>query len=137
MQIEVTGRHVSITDPLRNYASEKVERFSKLNRRIEDVHVLLSVDGKISIAEVLVNLRGGQVVANERHESMYAAIDLATDKAMRQLHKLKEKVKDHQHRGNVGPGANSAAGATQKDVFTEGEAASEDDFEDLDDTREE
>jgi putative sigma-54 modulation protein len=118
MKVEVTGRHVSVTEALKSYAAGKVERFSKLNKRILDVHVILSVDGKDSIVEVLANLaRGGQLAANERHESMYAAIDLASDKLMRQLQKLKEKVKDHHHRGGVEPGNDSAAGSTQGGVF--------------------
>lgn len=120
MKVEVTGRHVGVTEALRKYAADKVDRFAKLNRKILDVHVILAVDGKFSIVEVIANLaRDGQVVANERHESMYAAIDLATDKVMRQLQKLKEKVKDHHHRGGVGPGNDSAAGETQDDFFKE------------------
>jgi len=120
MKVDVTGRHVSVTEALRKYASEKAERFAKVNKKIVEVHVILAVDGKNSIVEVIANLaRGGQIVANERHESMYAAIDLSTDKVMRQLQKLKEKVKDHHHRGGVEPGHDSAAGATADDVFNE------------------
>ncbi len=120
MKLEVTGRHVNVTEALKAYANEKTERFNKVNKRINDVHVILAVDGKESIVEVIANLvRGGRIVANERHESMYAAIDLATDKVMRQLQKRKERVKDHHRRGGVGPGQDSAAGGTHDDVFNE------------------
>ena len=44
MQIDVTGHHVELTDPLRNYVSEKFERLERHFDHVTDVHVILSVE---------------------------------------------------------------------------------------------
>lgn len=95
MQIDVTGHHVELTDPLRNYVSDKFERLERHFDHVTDVHVILSVEKLRHTAEATMNISGGKLFADSTEEDMYAAIDSLTDKLDRQIKKHKEKITNH------------------------------------------
>lgn len=95
MQINLTGHHVEITDPMRNYVGEKFERLERHFDHVTDVHVILSVEKLRHTAEATVHISGGKLFADSTKEDMYAAIDGLTDKLDRQIKKHKEKLTDH------------------------------------------
>ncbi len=95
MRINVTGHHVELTDPLRNYVNEKFERLERHFDHVTDVHVVLSVEKLRQTAEATMHITGGKLFADNTEEDMYAAIDGLTDKLDRQLKKHKEKITDH------------------------------------------
>ncbi len=95
MQIDLTGHHVELTDPLRNYVNEKFERLERHFDHVTDVHVILSVEKLRHTAEATIHLSGGKLFADSTDEDMYAAIDSLTDKLDRQIKKHKEKLTDH------------------------------------------
>jgi putative sigma-54 modulation protein len=95
MQIDVTGHHVELTDPLRNYVNEKFERLERHFDQVTDVHVILSVEKLRHTAEATIHISGGKLFADSTNEDMYAAIDSLTDKLDRQIKKHKEKLTDH------------------------------------------
>ena len=95
MQIDLTGHHVELTDPLRNYVSEKFERLERHFDHVTDVHVILSVEKLRHKAEATMHISGGKLFADNTEADMYAAIDGLTDKLDRQIKKHKEKMTDH------------------------------------------
>jgi len=99
MQLSLTGHHVDITDALRNYVEEKLQRLERHFDHVTNVHVILSVEKLNQKAEATVHLSGADVFADASDTDMYAAIDALVDKLDRQVIKHKEKVKNH-HRGN-------------------------------------
>ncbi|MFC1591714.1 ribosome hibernation-promoting factor, HPF/YfiA family [Thermodesulfobacteriota bacterium] len=101
MDIRVTFRHLEQNDALRNYAQEKVLRIEKYVSNITEVHVILSLEKRSHIAEVIVNVTRDQITAKQVNEdNMYTAIDLVMDKIDRQVKKYKDKITRHkdQHR---------------------------------------
>jgi putative sigma-54 modulation protein len=98
MQINLTGHHVDITPPMREYVMGKFERLERHFDRVTNVHVILSVEKLRQKAEAELHLNGAQVYADHTEEDMYAAIDGMVDKLDRQLKRHKEKTKNH--RGN-------------------------------------
>jgi len=95
MQINLTGQHVEITPPLREYVNSKLERLTRHSDQVMDVHVILSVEKLRHTAEATLRLNGGNVFADATEEDMYAAIDALTDKLDRQVKKHKQKLNDH------------------------------------------
>lgn len=95
MQVSVTFRHMDPTDALREYAQEKLERLQKYLDGPFDVHVVLSTEKFVHIAEVTAQTRGASFAGTDRSEDMYASIDGAVDKVERQVVKYKEKVQKH------------------------------------------
>ncbi|NNG11781.1 MAG: ribosome-associated translation inhibitor RaiA [Halobacteria archaeon] len=95
MQINLTGHHVDLTSPLRDYVNNKMERLERHFDNVTDIHVILSVEKLRHKAEATLNVSGGRLYADATEEDMYAAIDALTDKLDRQVKKHKEKVTDH------------------------------------------
>ena len=96
MQINLTGHHVDITSPLREYVTSKMERVERHFDHVTDIHVILSVEKLRHKAEATLRVSGsGKLFADAIEEDMYAAIDALTDKLDRQVKKHKEKLTDH------------------------------------------
>lgn len=93
MQIDVTGRHLDVTDPLREYVFQKLAKLERHFDKITHVHAILSVEKNIQKAEATIHLAGGELFAEAENENMYAAIDSLADKLVRQVEKHKEKVR--------------------------------------------
>ena len=98
MQINLTGHHLDITQPMHEYVVDKFERLERHFENVTDIHVILSVDKLQHKAEATVFLRGAKLHANAIEPDMYAAIDGLIDKLDRQVIKHKEKLTDHKRR---------------------------------------
>ncbi len=99
MQINLSGHHVDVTPPLRDYVNNKLQRLERHFDHVTDADVVLTVDKLQQKAEATVRISGARVFADAVHEDMYAAIDALADKLDRQIKKHKEKRTDH-HRNN-------------------------------------
>ncbi|MBN8279862.1 MAG: ribosome-associated translation inhibitor RaiA [Gammaproteobacteria bacterium] len=100
MQLNLTGHHVDITEPMRDYVQSKLVRIERHFDHVTVVHCILTVDKLRHRAEATVNVAGGQLFAEAIEENMYAAIDGMVDKLDRQVRKHKEKLTDHHAREN-------------------------------------
>lgn len=95
MKINLTGHHVDLTDPLREYVNSKMDRLERHFDHVTDTHVILSVEKLRHKAEATMHISGGKIFADAEQENMYAAIDSLVDKLDRQVKKHKEKMTDH------------------------------------------
>ena len=98
MQLDITGHHVDITDPLREYVISKLEKVERHFDLVTDVHCILTVEKLRHKAEATVSVNGVKIYADATEEGMYAAIDRLTDKLDRRVRKHKEKLVDHRAR---------------------------------------
>lgn len=98
MNMQVTGKNVDLTEPLKAYAEEKVGKIRKYFDTVMDVHVILSVEKHRHIAEVNILVNGINISADSTTEDLYASIDTVADKVERQVRRYKEKIKRHKPR---------------------------------------
>jgi len=91
MQLNISGHHVEVTDPLREYVENKFERLQRHFDQITNTQVTLIVEKMVQKAEATVHIAGADLFAAAESEDMYAAIDSLADKLDRQLIKHKEK----------------------------------------------
>lgn len=99
MSIEITGRHVDVSDSMRDYAQKRLAKLLAEFPRIDKVHVILDIQKFMHMAEVVAHAaRHIQVEAKATSENMYASIDEAVDKVEAQLRKTIDKR--HEHKGN-------------------------------------
>ena len=98
MQLSVTGHHVEVSAPLRDYVTSKIEKIERHFDHVSDVHCILTVEKLRHKAEATINVNGGTIYADATEEDMYAAIDGLVDKLDRQIKKRKEKMVDHHAR---------------------------------------
>ncbi len=98
MQLSVTGHHVDVSAPLRDYVVSKIEKIERHFDHVSDVHCILTVEKLRHKAEATLIVSGGTIYADATEEDMYAAIDGLVDKLDRQVKKHKEKMVDHHAR---------------------------------------
>ncbi|MEA1939744.1 MAG: ribosome-associated translation inhibitor RaiA [Candidatus Caldatribacteriota bacterium] len=97
MKIIIKGRHVEITDALRNYLEKKLTKVEKHFDHILEATVVLSVEKNRQIVEVTLQARKALIRAEVETDDMYASIDKATDRLERQIRKYKEKYLKKPH----------------------------------------
>ena len=119
MQIAVTFRHMEVSNPIREYAEEKVSRVKKYIDEPIDAQVVLSVAKKIRHKAVVTLLaKGVTIKGSEETGDMYAAIDAVVDKIERQLKRYREKLKTHKpHAGKERKGIKTVLAAESVDEF--------------------
>ena len=95
MQMTISGHHLEVTDPIREYVTTKLSKLERHYEQITSTSVILTVDKLQQKAEATVHVSGGELFAIAEHTDVYAAIDALTDKLDRQLIKHKEKHRGH------------------------------------------
>lgn len=98
MVITVTGRHMGVTEALKEYCHKKAERLPRLLDRVQSVEIVLDGKEGVHTAEMLVHSAGtAPFVAREQHADPFAAVDLLIDKIEEQLRRYKEKHRNRKH----------------------------------------
>ncbi len=95
MDLTISGRHVAVTDAMREHARQRVKKLERYGSHLMRVKVTLSIHGDRHEAEIVGVVRGrGDLVAKCETHDMYLAIDQTTVKMEKQLHKLEERFRD-------------------------------------------
>ncbi|MBO4365701.1 MAG: ribosome-associated translation inhibitor RaiA [Eggerthellaceae bacterium] len=107
MEISVTGRHMTISESLKSYAEEKIGGAMKV-MDIDPLvaEVILHVEKNRAnprpcVCEVTMTTRGHIIRVEEAEEDMFAAIDVAAAKVVRQMRKYKTRVVDRKIRAEA------------------------------------
>lgn len=100
MQVSITGRHVELTDPIKDYVHEKLGHLKHSFDHVVDVHVVLSVEKIRQRCEVTIQASGLTIHASHETDDMYASIDGVMDKLSRQLKRYRAKMRKHQSNHN-------------------------------------
>jgi len=87
MQIHFTGRHIEISDSLRQYAEERLNKMSTYIDDITDIHTTLSVEKHRHQADILIKSKSGAFIASAETDDMYLSLSQAIDKLETQAHK--------------------------------------------------
>jgi len=109
MKLVIHGKNIEITDAIREYVHQKIEKaashFQHITNEV-DVHLSVAKNPRINpnqTAEVTIYANGNIIRAEESSENLYASIDLVANKIARQLRKYKERRRDqkiHAHSNN-------------------------------------
>lgn len=91
MDIKITGKNIEVTDAMKDYIEKKLEKLEKFEGKNTDINVVCSVERDDQIVEIQIKHDGEFIRVEERNEDLYASVDLALDRAERQLRKEKEK----------------------------------------------
>lgn len=96
MQINVIGKHMEVTDAIRQYAEKKSGKLPAHFDRVQAITIRLEQDPlkKSFHAEVVCDVeKHDDFVGNSHHADLYHAIDEAVAKVDRQVVAFKEKLK--------------------------------------------
>lgn len=106
MSITVAGRKMNVSSSLREYAEEKIGNAMKvMDIDPLDAEVVLLAEKNRSnprpaTCEVTLRTKGHVIRVEEHEEDMFAAIDVAAAKVVRQLRKYKTRVIDRKLRAD-------------------------------------
>lgn len=98
MNLNISGHHLDLTDSLRSYVTQKLQRVERHFDHLIDANVILTVDKLDHKAEATLHASGANLHAEAVTDDMYAAIDQLIDKLDRQTVKHKERRRDHHAR---------------------------------------
>jgi putative sigma-54 modulation protein len=104
MNISMTGRNIELTEAIKEHIAASIETLRKFNLDIIATNVIVSSQTKKGkeqfIVDFVINLaHKNTIVIKQNDQDMYAAIDLATNRAQKALRRLHDKETDHQKVG--------------------------------------
>ena len=91
MRVEFTGRHIEITEPIRQFALDRLERLRSLHDIIEAHFVLTAEKHQRHMAEINLKTRNDFHHCADTTNDMYTSIASVLDKLERQVEKSKTR----------------------------------------------
>jgi putative sigma-54 modulation protein len=102
--MQVTGRHVEVTNGLREYFEEKAGRLTRFYDRILSVEGVFDAEHDQFKLEIIVSADAGSpFIAQDSGPDTASLVDSVVEKLERQLRRHKEMRRDHKHDGKVEP----------------------------------
>ena len=94
MKLNIRGEKMNVTQSMKNYITEKMEKLNKYFDKPEEINcnILVRVRGLEQIIEVTALTKRFTLRAEESNEDFYAAVDLVIDKLERQIRKNKDRL---------------------------------------------
>ena len=111
MKITFKGKHIEVTEAMRNHIEKRLSKIERHFDHILEVIVTLSVEKNRQIVEATLQASRALIRAEEETDDMYTSIDKVVDKLERQIQKYKEKYfqkpySGSERKGSVNEGAN-------------------------------
>lgn len=101
MSVDITGRHIEVTEPIRKFATDRLERLRGVIDEVLEAHFILTVEKhQRHIAEVNIKTRREFYHGEEVTTDMYTSIASVLDKVEKQILKHKERNVTRKRRGN-------------------------------------
>lgn len=94
----VVGKHIEVTDALRNYVWEKLARIERIADHIIDVHVVLDAQKLEKTCSILMNFIRFQIKVQVGKNNMYEAIDKAIDRVVKLVRRYKTKLQSYRNK---------------------------------------
>lgn len=93
--VTVTGRHVLVTESMKDYALEKLGKLEKFHQRLIDVTVTMDIQKMDQRVDILAKINDQTIKSHAITQDMYASIDLAVERLEEQLRRYKDKRQNH------------------------------------------
>lgn len=102
MNTSIVSRRIELTDPIRNYIESAFEQLDKYNLDIIAIKAIISDTKKDKKEQVAIEFtiqlaKRDTIVINQVDKDLYAAIDLAIERAKKVLRRFKDKVSNKIH----------------------------------------
>jgi len=95
MQTEITIRHMELSDNIKNYAIQEVEKLTQYWDRIVDAQIIFDKEGDDYMVEIVSRVPGKTLTVNTATDDVIKSVDDAVNKMRRRLKKYKGKLINH------------------------------------------
>jgi len=92
VQVEISGRHVEVTDGMEKHIQRHIGKLSRYDDQIQHVEVILACDSGNHAVEILAKCHRTTLVAEAGGHDMYNSIDQAFAKLEHQVARLHDKL---------------------------------------------
>ncbi len=99
--IQITGRHIEITDSMKDYAMDKISKIERFMNRIIDVNVIMDIQKLEHRVEIILKAGNVKITSKASTTDMYVSIDQAVNKLETQILRYKSKLQDHHAKGHA------------------------------------
>ena len=100
MNITLTGRHIELTESIKEYINASLASMEKYNLDIISASVVVAKQERhrgVSL-EYTLNIAGkNTIIIKQKDDDLYAAADLATDRTQKALRRLNDRINDHRN----------------------------------------
>lgn len=93
--IYVVGKHLQVTEAIRNYVWEKLARIEKIADHIIDITVTLDTQKLEHTCSILMNFIHFHIKVGASTDNIYSAIDKAADRIVKLVRRYKTKLQSH------------------------------------------
>jgi putative sigma-54 modulation protein len=93
--IQVTGRHVQVTEAMKNYAIEKISKLERIASRIIEVSVTMDIQKLEQRVDIVMKYGHTIFKSTASTTDMYVSIDQAVDKLETQIKRYLNRIHDH------------------------------------------
>ena len=101
MSLDITGRHIEVTEPLRKFVTDRLDRLRGISDEILESHFILTVEKhQRHIAELNIKTRHEFYHGEEVSTDMYTSIAVVLDKVEKQILKDKGRHAARKRRSN-------------------------------------
>ncbi len=100
MNTSIVGRHITLTDDLKNHIESTMGTFNKYNLDIISINAIISQEQKhgknVITFEYILNIaHQDTIVVKQVDKDLHSAIDIATDRVSKILRRHSDRVKGH------------------------------------------
>ncbi|MDD2839446.1 MAG: ribosome-associated translation inhibitor RaiA [Sulfuricurvum sp.] len=100
MNISLVGRHIELSDAIKDHLMHSIDTLTKYHLDLISVNAVASINERkkgVTI-EFTINIAGkNTIVITQRDNDLYAAIDIAIDRAQKALRRLHDRLNDHKN----------------------------------------
>tara|TARA_Y100000590_G_C15717953_1_gene1012524 strand:- start:2076 stop:2363 length:288 start_codon:yes stop_codon:yes gene_type:complete len=95
MKINITSRHFTPSEHLKQIIFQKVQKILKFNPLIINCNVILTKESNREKVEIILHLKGNDFIASESSGSFEKSINIVVDKIISQVKKEHDKSIKH------------------------------------------
>ena len=92
MNIEITSRHFTASDQLKELVNEKVKKIEKFNNEIISCTIILTKENNSENVEIIVHAKGHDFISSENEDIFERSLINAVYKISNQIKKQHEKA---------------------------------------------
>lgn len=94
-RLTIMGRHVYVTEAMKNYAFDKLSKIDRFHNHVLDLHVTLDIQKLEHSCVIVLSFDHFRVKVSASSTDMYASIDRAVDKLQSKIRRWKGRIQDH------------------------------------------
>ncbi len=99
MKLDLTGLHIEITEAIREFVENKVEKLSKFFDESTICHVTFSAEREKQHVDIRIQYKNRTYLANENCEDLYFGLEKAIEKIEGQARKTKSIIEKKRREG--------------------------------------